>query len=96
MAKVKTRSRNGFDERLVNALKGDLRAAGIRVKEASSEPVRGTRLHRVTVIAKGFDSLGYTGRQRLIGRILERHFTPDEQLRISTVYAFSPDEARGL
>ena len=99
MAKVKnarSSARNGFEERLIKALKADLRAAGVSVKSVTAEPVRGTKLHRAMVVAKGFDELGFTERQDLIWRIISRHFTPEEQLQISTVYAFSPDEARGL
>ena len=96
MAKVKTPTRNGFEQRLIKALKGDLLAAGIKVKEVTAHRVRGTKLHRAIVIAKEFDKLGYTERQHLIWRIIGRHFTPEEQLRISAVYAFSPDEARGV
>lgn len=87
------RARNGFAARLEHILAVGLKTAGIDASIAT-EPVQGTRLHRVYVTAKKFANLRPTERQDLIWRIVGQSLGPDEQLRISMIYVVTPDELR--
>ncbi|NOT01027.1 MAG: hypothetical protein HOP29_10405 [Phycisphaerales bacterium] len=89
MAKVSRT--NGFASRLRDALVTDLAQTDIKAK-VETELVRGTRLHRVWVIAPKFARLRPRERQDLVWRIVDRHFNPDDQLRISMIFTVTPSE----
>ncbi len=81
-----------FANRLRQVLRQGLREAGIEAK-VQVEPIRGTKLHRVIVVADGFEKLRPSERQDLVWRIIDRkpEFA-DEQLRISMIYTLTNDE----
>jgi hypothetical protein len=54
--------------------------------------VKGTRLIRVFVVTDTFAKLRASERQDLVWRIIDRQFSPDEQLRVSMVYTVTPEE----
>jgi len=89
MAKVV--ARNHLVARLKEGLIAGLKSSGIQAR-IDMEPVPGTRLHRVYVIAKKFAKLRPTERQDLVWRILDRHLRPEEQFRISMIYTVTPEE----
>jgi hypothetical protein len=80
-------------DRVVAVLKQGLKRAGFGVDAIETEPIKGTKLFRVTLIAKGFEKIWVTERQDLVWRILNRELTPDQQLRISMVLTLAPSEA---
>lgn len=83
--------RNDLGTLLANHLETDLSTAGIRAK-IETEPVPGTQLVRVYVVADQFAHLRPTERQDLVWRIVSRHFTADDQLRISMIYTVTEEE----
>ena len=84
-----------FEKRLEKALKKGLNVAGIEDVTVETEAVPNTKLHRVVVIAEQLSNLGFSERQDLIWRIMDREFGPDEQLRISMILAMTPGEREG-
>lgn len=92
MANVK--SMPAFLSTLRAALTKGLKAAGISAK-IESEPIPGTKLHRVLVLAPKFKSLKPSERQDLVWRIADQVLTQEEQLRISMMLTMTPDEASG-
>ena len=94
MAKVKT-SRSTFDQKLEEKLVDGLRQAGIDVEDCTVELIRGTRLHRVLLLARGFKHLTASERQSVVWRIIDAHFTPEDQMRISMILTLTPGEAAG-
>jgi hypothetical protein len=95
-AKVKSMSNQEFLRRLRSVLVTNLAKAGIKVEDFSTEPIRGTKLNRVLLVADAFDNMGPSERQDLIWRIVGQHFTSDEQLRISMIMALSSKETVGV
>ena len=94
MAKVIAKPSKGpgtFEKRLATALRDGLKAAGVRA-EVDSEPVRGTKLRRVYVTAKGFENLRASERQDLVWRIVGFSFPPEDQLKISMILTLTPVE----
>jgi hypothetical protein len=96
MAKVKNSPRPSLADRVVTALKAGLKTSGFAVEGVEIEPIKGTRLFRVTVVARGFDKIWVTERQDLVWRILDQSLSPEEQLRISMVVTLSPSEVVGV
>ena len=95
MAKIKTQSRSEtFEEKLNRILLQGLKQAGINAK-IEIQPVRATRLHRVSVISRQFENLRPSERQDLVWRIVSQVFSPDEQLHISMILTLTPDELAG-
>lgn len=94
MAKVKTR-RVAFGQKLEEKLVSGLRQAGIHVDDCTIEPIRGTRLHRVLLLSKGFRHLTASERQSVVWRIVDAHFSADDQMRISMILTLTPGEADG-
>jgi hypothetical protein len=94
MAKVMTR--NGtFAAKLRSVLKSGLAVSGIHAQRIDLERIAGTKLHRVTVLSKGFEKLRPSERHDLVWRIVGSAFTHDEQLQISSIYTFAPEEFTG-
>jgi hypothetical protein len=83
-----------FVGRVKRALAEDLLKAGIAA-EVIIEPISGTKLHRITVIAGKFAKLRFTERQAVVWRIIDRVLSRDEQLFISMVVTLTPGEAAG-
>lgn len=73
-----------FAAGLKRALVEGLGIAGISA-EISIEPVPNTKLRRVIVYSDQFDNLEPLERQDLVWRIINREFTPDQQLLISMI-----------
>lgn len=73
-----------FIEEVKACLNAGLEAVGIKAR-IETEPVRGTRLHRFYVVARGFASMRPSERQNLVWRIVGQQFTPEQQLRISMI-----------
>ena len=93
--KPKTRARSGrFPDRLCAALTEGLGIAGIRGAAITAKRIPPTRLHRVTIEAKAFAPLGFSERQDLVWRIIDRAFSPEDQLRISMILTLTPEEAQ--
>ncbi len=86
MAKV-----NGFEKRLAAVLEEDLRKAGIDAK-VETEKVRATKLIRVMVIAEQFLHMRPSERQDFVWRIIQHHFQPEDELRISMVLTVTRSE----
>ena len=82
-------------KKLVTALHSGLRDAGIRA-EIDTEPVEGTRLHRIYVVAPRFRVLRPSERQDLVWRIAQQVLTPGEQLRISMIMTVTRQELTGM
>ena len=80
--------------KLVEALQTGLKEAGIRT-EVEFEPVQGTRLYRVYVVAPKFKALKPSERQDLVWRIAQQVLTPEEQLRISMIMTVTRQELAG-
>jgi hypothetical protein len=89
MAKVAT-----FASRLRNDLVQGLDKAGIKAR-VDTEPVKGTKLHRVFVIANAFAHLRPAERQDLVWRIVDQSLMPDERLQISMIYTVTESELPG-
>jgi hypothetical protein len=83
-----------FASRLETALKQGLEKADIKAT-VEIQRVPGTSLHRGLVVSKQFKRMGHLERQDLIWRILDQAFTPDEQLRISSIRALTLQETGG-
>jgi hypothetical protein len=96
MAKVKDTPRPSLPDRVISALKAGLKTSGFAVEGVEIEPIKGTKLFRVTVVARGFDKIWVTERQDLVWRILDQSLSPAEQLRISMVVTLSPSEVVGV
>ena len=84
----------GFVERLCTALRKELRSVGIYAT-LTSEAIEGTKLYRISAVAKKFEALRHSERQDLVWRIAEQTLQPDEQLRISMILTLTPGELRG-
>ena len=84
MAKVMSKREN-FANRLRESLREGLSLAGLPVQKIEIEAIPGTKLHRVTVASKRFAKLRPSERQDIVWRIVSAAFTPDEQLRISSI-----------
>jgi hypothetical protein len=91
MAKIKVQDK--LPGRVASVLEKDLKAAGFSVEAIETEPIKGTKLFRVTLIAKGFEKIWVTERQDIVWRILQESFTKAERLRISMVVTLAPSEA---
>jgi hypothetical protein len=95
MAKVAAKPKpRSFEQRLKDVLAAGLDVAGIEA-EITTEPIRGTKLRRVLVIAEGFENLRPSERQDLVWRIVSQQFDNTEQLRISMILTLTPQEMRG-
>ena len=94
MAEVKTRP-GPFEAKLKRILQEGLSKAGIAAY-VITEKIRGTKLHRVTVISYGFSRLRHSERQDLAWRIVSQHFDPDQQLRISMIVTLDHAEGKEL
>ncbi len=82
MAKVIT-SNGTFPSKLRSVLKSGLASAGINVQRIETERISGTKLHRVTVLSKGFEKLRPSERHDLVWRIVGGAIVNhDEQLQI--------------
>ena len=79
-------------ERLTEALRRELDDAGLPAKEIVTEPVPFTKLHRVTVVAPGFEHLQISEQQDLVWRIAKTVLSTSESLKISTIYTLTPDQ----
>lgn len=86
MAKVAT-----FATRLRDELIRGLNTAGIKAT-VDIEQVRGTKLHRVFVVADAFAKLRPGERQDLVWRIADQALSPDERLRISMIFTVTKGE----
>jgi hypothetical protein len=93
MAKVAEKSRT-FPQRLAGVLRARLGVAGIKAR-VSTEPIEGTRLHRVHIAAPEFAKLRPSERQDLVWRSVGSEFTLDDQLKISMILTLSPQELKG-
>lgn len=80
-----------FASRLRDHLIQGLETAGIEAA-VDIEHVKGTKLHRVFVIADAFENLRPSERQDLVWRIVEQSLTPEEQLQISMIYTVTSAE----
>jgi hypothetical protein len=88
MADVKTES---FQKKIREVLARGFETAGIRAT-VRLEKIPNTRLTRILVTSPTFKQLRYTERQDLVWRMISQHFTPEEQLRISTIMTIAPAE----
>jgi hypothetical protein len=93
MAKVADVAQD-FERRLAQVLIEGLKIGGIRAK-VETEPVPHTKLTRVLVTARAFDSLRPSERQDLVWRIVSRAFDPEDQFRISMILTLTPNELAG-
>jgi hypothetical protein len=96
MPKMKAKPRTSLATRVAAALKSGLKLAGFAVEQIETQPIRGTKLFRVTLVAKGFEKLWTTERQDLVWRILNQSFNREEQLQISMIITLSPGELAGV
>ena len=80
-----------FATRLKDELIQGLKAAGIDAAVVI-EPVQGTKLHRVYVVADAFANLRPAERQDLVWRIAAQALSPEEQLQISMIFTVTNEE----
>ncbi len=92
MAKVKGRRRPTWLDVLFQTLRAQLRAVGIGEVDLLDEPINGTKLHRVTVVAPKFAALRPSERQDLVWRIAEQVLNKDQQLQLSMILTLTPKE----
>ena len=83
-----------FASRLRDGLIQGLQTAGIEAT-VDIERVRGTKLHRVFVVADAFAKLRPAERQDLIWRIVDQSLMPDERLQISMIFTVTKSELPG-
>ena len=83
-----------LEERVVEALREGLGRLGIPA-EVEAERVPDVEFSRVYVTAPAFANLWYSERQDLVWRILDEHFSRDEQFHISGIHTMTPDELEG-
>lgn len=88
MARTKTPA---HVEKLVEALRTGLRRTGVRA-EIAAEPIEGTRLYRVFVIAPTFRTLWFSERQILVWSIAKAVLTQEEQFLIASIHALTRQE----
>jgi hypothetical protein len=93
--KTKPQSRKSFARRVVAALRKGLATAGVAIDEVETEPIRGTRLIRVTLLSRGFEHVNPLERQTLVWRILNQVLTPEERLQLIMVLTLTPSELVG-
>jgi len=79
---------------LGKALRQELSQQGIPA-DVQIESVPTTKLFRVMITAKKFKHLEHAERQSLVWRIVDRHFTPEQQLQISMIVTLTPQELEG-
>jgi stress-induced morphogen len=96
MPKLKALSNQEFLKKLKTTLTAGLGKAGIELEDYSTEPIKGTKLHRVILIADAFDRMTFSERHDLVWRIVDQAFSPDDQLRISMIAALGAKEAVGV
>lgn len=65
--------------------------SGVKNGRVIMEPIHGTRLHRVLVVASGFSRVPHWDRQDMVWRAL-RDLTSREQALISMIVPLSPKE----
>ncbi len=78
-------------DRLTEALKSDLKEAGISAR-VLNEPVRRTRLYRFFVVSDAFAEMRHSERQEVVWRIARDHLTPAMQARISMILTLTREE----
>ena len=93
MAKVIEKPKT-FEQRIRETLVNGLSTAGIKA-QIEFEPIRGTKLRRITLLSKQFEKLRPSERQDLVWRIMSQEFTPQEQLQISMILTLAPRELEG-
>jgi hypothetical protein len=92
MAEVKTRSRRPkFLDRAIHHLAEGLASLGIDA-QIDTEPIGGTKLHRVIVVSSDFEQMRHSERQSVCWRIIKRELSEDEELRISMILTVTPDD----
>ena len=91
MASIKISGEQDFQKRLRGVLAKGLETAGIKAT-IHLESIPHTKLTRVQVVSALFKQLRHSERQDLVWRIINQHFTPEQQLRISTVMTVAPRE----
>ena len=90
MAEMK-KKRLVFTKRLEEALREGLAKGGVSA-DVSAEKIPSTKLHRALVVSPQFEKLRPSERQDLIWRIVQQHFSPDQQLQISMIVTLAPSE----
>jgi stress-induced morphogen len=96
MPAMKELSNKEFLKKLRTILVSGLAKAGVEVEDYSTEPIKGTKLNRVILIADAFDNMNFSERHDLVWQIVGAVFTQDEQLRISMIMALGSKEAVGV
>jgi len=91
---MRAKKRPEFVSALVKALQEGLKQGGIHA-EVDSEPVAGTKLHRVFVISPNFRNVRQGERQDLVWRIADETLSPELKLRISMILTLTPAEMSG-
>jgi hypothetical protein len=86
--------RPAFLSELLTALEEGLKQGGIRA-QIDSEPVPGTKLHRVFIISPNFRNVRQGERQDLVWRIADETLQPENKLRISMMLTLTPAETSG-
>lgn len=84
-----------FMLRVRDAISSELVRIGIPNARVTVEPITGTKLHRITVVAAGMRKLRHSERQDLVWRIIDEALPKDRQLFIASVYVFTPTELSG-
>jgi hypothetical protein len=74
------------------ALKTELDTVGIKDADVRTEAVPGTKLRRVSVVAKGYKKLRHSERQNLVWRIVDGVLDPSDRLKISMILTLAPEE----
>ncbi len=82
-----------FLSQAIPALEQTLKDSGITAA-VECEPVKGTKLYRLFVVARQFEQMRPSERQDLVWRIIDKALpTPEDQMKISMVLTLSEKEA---
>ena len=79
---------------LLSALETELSNVGIKA-EIDSEPIPGTKLYRLMVLAPKMESLRPSERQDLVWRIATDALRREDRFKISTILTLTPKELSG-
>lgn len=88
-AKTKITDALAIVRRLALAIRHDFRMLD-EIASVTSEPIRGTKLRRVTVVSPLFHHLGFMEQQTYIWRIATRVLDSDEVIFLSMIVTVDP------
>lgn len=83
-----------FLKQAERAIIDSLAIDGIRA-EVDAQRIPFTKCYRLAVLSAQFKAMRFMERQDLLWRIVQKAISREEQMRISTIWAVTPDELEG-